>query len=267
MLMTAALFVSYAAAPAVADWQPGDGHKMHFPQTPNIGGWDVEFAASRLADDWMCTETDTVTDIHFWVSWYQNLGGDIPGFSVAIYPDLPVGHPDNTYPYSVPDYRQVLYYHDFVPGEFTQRLLAPDMQGWWDPSNPLVYELDNHDLWHQINLFDVQSYVDPPFVQDSGSIYWLEIDFGTLPHVGWKESDQHFNDAAIFYWDTTRIECRDPITGGAIDLAFVITGTGGPPPGEIPTLSEWGLIIFCLLLFGWMTWAIAKRRRAATLET
>ena len=33
-----------------------------------------------------------------------------------------------------------------------------------------------------------------------------------------------------------------------------------PPPSTIPTLSEWGMIILSLLMFGWMTWVIIKRR-------
>jgi len=32
----------------------------------------------------------------------------------------------------------------------------------------------------------------------------------------------------------------------------------------IPTLTEWGMIIFCVLLFGWMAWVIVRRRRRVT---
>jgi hypothetical protein len=31
---------------------------------------------------------------------------------------------------------------------------------------------------------------------------------------------------------------------------------------KIPTLTEWGMIIFCVLLFGWMAWVIVRRRKA-----
>ncbi len=34
------------------------------------------------------------------------------------------------------------------------------------------------------------------------------------------------------------------------------------PP--IPTLTEWGMIIFCVLLFGWMAWVIVRRRKRVT---
>jgi hypothetical protein len=65
-------------APAQAHWVPADGHKMHFPQLPDSAGWDVnqtpvEFMC--LADDWMCSETGKVTDIHVWGSWkHGNVG-------------------------------------------------------------------------------------------------------------------------------------------------------------------------------------------------
>jgi len=34
----------------------------------------------------------------------------------------------------------------------------------------------------------------------------------------------------------------------------------------IPTLTEWGLIIFAVLLIGWMAWTIVRRRKAARLR-
>jgi len=37
------------------------------------------------------------------------------------------------------------------------------------------------------------------------------------------------------------------------------------PQGQIPTLTEWGMIIFCVLLFGWMTWVVVRRRRMVTV--
>ena len=35
---------------------------------------------------------------------------------------------------------------------------------------------------------------------------------------------------------------------------------------RIPTLTEWGMIIFCVLLFGWMAWVVVRRRRAASVR-
>ena len=38
----------------MGDWDEGDGHKMHYPQLPKVGGFDVAFNQGRLADDWKC---------------------------------------------------------------------------------------------------------------------------------------------------------------------------------------------------------------------
>ena len=46
---------------ALADWDPGDGHKMHFPQLPDPLGWgDVQkldrlrISISGYHGEWMC---------------------------------------------------------------------------------------------------------------------------------------------------------------------------------------------------------------------
>lgn len=36
-------------------------------------------------------------------------------------------------------------------------------------------------------------------------------------------------------------------------------------PAVIPTLTEWGMIIFCALLFAWMAWVLVRRRKRITI--
>ena len=107
LLVIAAALVAFTA---VADWDIGDGYKMHFPQTPDEAGWDVKSGQGvELADDWLCTGPGPVDEIHFWGSW-KNMDGDpvtdevgqIQFFQFAIYSNLPVGHPQNPFPYSIP---------------------------------------------------------------------------------------------------------------------------------------------------------------------
>ena len=38
------------------------------------------------------------------------------------------------------------------------------------------------------------------------------------------------------------------------------------PQSQIPTLTEWGMIIFGILLIGFMTWVLVKRRKTATIN-
>jgi hypothetical protein len=54
---------------ALGDWDPGDGHKMHWPQNPDPFGWDICLHDQLVADDFLCTASGAITDIHFWVSW------------------------------------------------------------------------------------------------------------------------------------------------------------------------------------------------------
>ena len=35
----------------LADWEPGDGHKMHYPQLPDPNGFDISFSDWWLGDD------------------------------------------------------------------------------------------------------------------------------------------------------------------------------------------------------------------------
>ena len=48
-------------------------------------------------------------------------------------------------------------------------------------------------------------------------------------------------------------------------LIFRIGPLGPILDRPIPTLTEWGMIIFCVLLFGWMAWVIVRRRRRVTI--
>ena len=38
------------------------------------------------------------------------------------------------------------------------------------------------------------------------------------------------------------------------------------PDTPAPTLTEWGMIVFCVLLFGWMAWVIVRRRKRVTIR-
>ncbi len=224
-------------APVLADWDPGDGHKMHYAQTPLLGGWDVEFSASSLADDWQCSATGPVDDIHFWVSWMQDLVQQIDTFTVSIYSDVP--DPDGTGPaFSMPGNAE--WTRTFTPGEYMIRDMPNDLQDWYDPSQsgPPAWGLDDHVRWQQINIADI----DQPFTQQEGVIYWLVVDFGQLPFVGWKQSGVlPFNDNAV-WWDRINggwKELVDPITAAPLDLAFVIT----PEPGSVLLLLAGGVML------------------------
>ena len=219
------------AGTATADWNPGDDHKMHFPQLPDPDGWDVW---AKLADDWQCSQTGPVTDIHAWYSWQNDAVGAPAEVEVTIYSD----DPNPTGGFSRPDV--ILWERDFLIADVTSRLDGTGDQGWFEPESGTYRESD-HVNYYQLNIVDI---IDA-FEQQAGTIYWLGIllvDAQFEPvSAGWKTSLDHFNDDAAWYnfglgeWQ----ELIDPVSGASMDLAFVIT----PEPATMSLLGLGALLM------------------------
>jgi hypothetical protein len=270
VLVGAAVFMMLAAT-APADWNPGDPCKMLNPQLPDPTGWDLEIYGSNniKADDWTCSETGPVTDIHFWTSWQgDNIGGvthpfgNVPGpidsISVVIAADVPA-YTDK--PYSHPG--QVLWDRTFRLdlGDFTVRPYGTGTEGF---SNFFgLWGADDHQLFQQVNITEIEN----PFIQEVGKIYWLEIWAawdgirGTNSAMGWKTSLTHNGDAAMAYgwngqqndwipidpqyWPIPPIPSEPwPLPPYRMDFAFVIT----PEPSTIVML---GIGVLGLLTYAW----------------
>lgn len=226
----------FCAAPGLGDWDPGDGHKMHFPQLPDPDGWDVNATAPPvLADDWLCTGTGPVDDIHFWGSWQGDIVASISGIHVSIHDNIPgpaFSHPG-----------ALRWERDFIPGEWTERNYGTGDQGWYNPNAGLWINHD-HFMFYQYNIEDIFD----PFIQEEGQIYWLDISVlvdDPAAQWGWKTSLNHWEDDGVWgdYPNPQWQPLEDPITGETLDLAFVIT----PEPAAL------GLLLFGSLL-------IARRR-------
>jgi hypothetical protein len=198
----------------LADWEPGDGHKMHFPQLPNPEGFDVDFGFGPIGDDWQCSETGTVDDIHFWISWFWDDPLPIQEISVSIWSNNPVG------PHGWSEPLEMLWERVFYPGEFIEAGPWPGNQLWLLPWGEIIPQ--PHGLYWQINIPEIED----PFIQDEGEIYWLIIHIPYFDEmtVGWKTSLDWFMDHAVWF---NGVEWM-MIDG--YDLAFVITGEQIPPP-------------------------------------
>jgi len=210
------MLLIFGTGTVLAHWELGEDYKMHYPQLPNPTGWDVDFGWWRLGDDWGCTETGGVTDIHFWISWWHDQVQDIPFIKVEIWSNNPQG------PHGWSEPLDLLWQRTFYPGEFVVAGPWQGNQGWLDP--PSTYYPDNHNLYFQINIIDI----DDPFEQTAGEIYWLVIQmpFNEMWIVGWKNSLDYFMDHAVFTEDPQ----YDWWIIDGIDFAFVITGEEIPPP-------------------------------------
>ncbi len=245
-------------APALADWDPGQSHK--WVQLPDLSpmGCDVNSTNPYLlADDFLCTATGPITDIHLWGSWYHDylpFGMDPTAvlFTLSIHADIPAW--ESPTGYSMPG--AVLWWRQFEPGEFAARLYQPGLEeGWIEP--PDIYEpLGDTQCW-QYNFF-----IDPgqAFIQEGSTVtpvvYWLDVQAQPLDqsaHFGWKTSVDHWNDDATWAygpepyqggWNELRYPLGHPYFPESIDLAFVITTEetqedldfGDAPDPTYPTL-------------------------------
>lgn len=244
-----------AASVALADWNPGQPYK--YLQRPDLDhGMDVNATYNGqypfvkvLADDWLCTSTDAVQDIHIWGSWLNDqlprdpTGAPNPGavrFKLSIHEDVrPVGS------YSRPG--ALVWQQVFTPGTFIARNYATSQELFYEPNTNQIIGTDT-----QVWQYNFQNFINP-FVQQgtltAPKVYWLDVQAEPLgiatpvqPIFGWKTSrDSYFpnpygitDDDAVF-GDTTGfggvpLDWTDmhypsgTIYGGeSINLAFVIT--------------------------------------------
>ena len=263
-LIITSLCVLIAGSIACADWDPGDGHKMHFAQLPDPFGWDVAFSSTAgigngtLADDWQCSQTGPVSDIHFWISVQQAPPGTPPPvlqpFRVLIRSDVPAG----TIPgvdYSTPG--SILWSKTIDTTDASSykiRSYGSGNQGWYDPWSGYANYPDHTDFF-QINLTNLGTATNPVFQQNQGTIYWLEIGMLNAYDIGWKTADlnsypapwtgSHFMDDAVYSlgpnpattWQDMYYPGSTPPK--SLDLAFVIT----PEPATIAMLTFGMLMI------------------------
>lgn len=211
-----------------AHWDPGDGHKMHFPQLADPHGWDVCFDRLVIADDFACSGSGAITDIHFWISWRDDIEDEVLRWDIFIYDDAG-GKP------GLPLWK-------FKEGKIKVRLLGPSMQGWLCPCidcESLDEAPDNHQLYAQINITEIAE----PFEQEANNRYWLVIhaavpinETGQVqPRVGWKTTPpqlQWGSGALWKKWPFSSSAGWFPVhgsDGNRYDMAFVINGKNIPP--------------------------------------
>lgn len=236
IMVCGGLMLAMTSTRVLADWNPGDPHKMHYPQLPDPTGWDVDVTTDFIFDDWMCGGSGPVSDIHFWASSKNDMGGLLERIIVEIWSDVPVGDPSNQLPYSHPGGK--LWDYTFFPPDWTVR--GPDsggVQGWYSPEEG-SFMPNNHLNYYQFNFQNIVN----PFYQDEGTVYWLGIHMVPLSAQdapwGWKTSLDHWNDDATYYlggWN----ELMDPLNFMSLDMAFVIT----PEPATFAFLFMGGALL------------------------
>ena len=224
-----------------------DSVKWKQPPDETPAGMDIRIDRDQdidrvVADDFECTTTGPITDVHFWGSWYGDpeQRGYITRIHLSIHKDIPATADTHSMP------GDLLWQADFDIGEFTETLYAQlpndKYEWWWDP-----YSAADPDPNGDQKIYQYDIYIDPneAFIQEGDPndpvVYWLDIyvltEFGEF---GWKTSTTHWNDDAVYGalpgnsppWSELIYPPKHPYEPNSIDMAFMITTKPIVEPNE-----------------------------------
>jgi len=271
------------ASVAGADWNEGDFAKWvqlpdlniyTEPGQPVFGtGLDVNATFPKvLAEDWLCTSKDFVTDFHIWGSWLfdEKPQPEMLRFWAGIYSNNP-GDPAAGVP-SHPE--QLLWQREFVYSPdwcnnltFTEReyarFPADVFERWYDPNTDEIVGTDQG-VWQ----YNFCIHPEDAFLQEGGpdagaaQVYWLALtalvptDANGMPlyRFGWKSAVDHRIDDGVYAdwvwvedaaggghyeppmpgdWVDLRYPIGHPLEGQTMDLSLVIT----PEPATLALLA------------------------------
>jgi hypothetical protein len=230
--------------------------KMHYPQPPDLNptGMDVDLFWTPTADDFMCTESGPITHIRTWMSFADDIIPtplNLDTLLLIIHSDIPAGIQQ---PWSMPG--NVLWNKIYYSGEYSAKEVADDKPEWWYDPATQWWQPNNHT---HVFRFDF-TIDDNQFIQEAGTIYWLEIRWIKTDPVfpppppdprantlGWKTTtlDTRFNDDAV-WWNNNNPNFPigwvahvypgypepHPYAGLSFDMSFIIN-----PPPEIEELD------------------------------
>jgi len=229
-----------------------DNYTFKWIQPPDLSPQGIDVAAYKksylpdgflLADDFLCTVTGPVTDIHVWGSWlHDELPFNEPNqvkFTLSFHADIPADQSPTGY--SMPG--EVLWIRDFHPDEFEVELFAEQIEeGFMYPPGDYSFPAD-WTCW----LYKFPVNPEMAFRQEGNEdepvVYWLDVQAVPLDDIaefGWKTSVEHWNDDAVWAyghepwpgpWGELIYPIGHPLEGLSIDLAFALFDNS---PSQVP---------------------------------
>ncbi|MCY2953455.1 MAG: GEVED domain-containing protein [Planctomycetota bacterium] len=203
-------------------------------QWPDVtqNGIDIFAGGNQvLADDFQCTSTSLLTDVHLWGSWLKDARGKINKVHLSIHSDDPAGPGGPLWErdFASTEVVESLYLTEPAPGEY-----------WWDPSTGELITGADRQIWQ----LDISIKPDVAWKQlgttSQPIIYWLDVRVETLEgQWGWKTRrwPDHYQDDAVFgvipgaNWKEMRYPRGHPYfdsTQRSIDMAYALTFQEAP---------------------------------------
>ncbi|MGD0259807.1 MAG: HYR domain-containing protein [Verrucomicrobiota bacterium] len=184
-----------------------------------------------LADDFPCTNSGPITDIHLWGSWLYDQVDYSAIYTLAIWSDVPTTRGGYSHP------GQLLWAETYTNGEYTLCPYINQFENFYDGDYAVFFGLQSW-LGSSTNLDYLCFDVSPTnaFYQ-TGTLtaptnYWLSVtvqSFTGSNYFGWKSSATAYNDAAVaafegsFYPQPGDWYPMDDNQGAPYNLAFKIT--------------------------------------------
>ncbi len=250
------LAVLFFAATALAQTQCVVTNGVKYLQPPNLSGYDISDGLGYvLADDFVCTNTGPITDIHIWGSWLHDVHSAVTNFIIGIYSDVPAG--TNAAGAPTPSHPGgLLWSESFSTGQFSESIYTVGQEQFISPASVDIIGPDT-------NVWFYCFYPTNPFTQTGSAalptVYWLAVYaqglFGGAianpPQFGWKTTPSIRNDVSVNTqwtgslppagapWNTNSTPGNSPIGAQPLDLAFVLTtATNNQPPPCCPDTND-----------------------------
>jgi hypothetical protein len=238
----------------------GEVDEWKWSQYPDIGVTGIDICTQDpflLADDFLCSEPGFINEIQIWGSWLNDWipFGEWPEgvmFTLSFHKDIPAWeNPDG---FSIPG--EVLWLHDFAPGDFIAEIWQDDlMEGWMWPPDDYFWPGD-HVCWrYQFQIPEGEQFFQEG-TPEYPVVYWLDVQAHAEDpdaFFGWKTSWDHWNDDAVWGmgmepytgpWNELIYPPNHEWAGESIDLAFRLASVpveinydfGDAPDPTYPTL-------------------------------
>jgi hypothetical protein len=172
-----------------------------------------------LGDDFLCSLTGPITDIHIWGSWLNDQIGTLQNVFVSFWSDIPATNDV----YSRPGVQ--LWSTNFAASDYTFQFWTNSNEYFFDPNQNAIVGQDSIVLRYNFCIDPARA-----FIQTNGVTYWLVIQAQSQSGTfGWKSATTKCFDNAVWgdtpgpLWQELRYPPGHGLAGQGFDLAFELT--------------------------------------------